>query len=112
MLKVTGNRIQLTRGDTMILQVSLKDETGEDYIPVETDKIYFRVKKQASKAEILIEKEIPYDTLILQIDEDDTKDLKFDTYSYEIELVTEANYHFTVIADSEFKITTELENHG
>ena len=112
MLKVTGNKIQLTRGDTMILQINLKDETGEEYIPVETDKIYFRLKKQQTSKEILIEREIPYDTLILQLNEEDTEDFRFGTYYYEVELVTESNYHFTAIADTEFEITTELENHG
>ena len=62
--------------------------------------------------ELIIEKEIPYDTMILQLDEADTCELKFGTYYYEIELVTDANYHFTAIANTEFEICQELENHG
>lgn len=111
MLEVQGNNIHLTRGDTMFLQVYLKDEEGADYTPIETDRVFFRVKRNPSAKETLIEKEIPIDTLILQLNESDTKDLKFSTYYYEIELVTAENYHFTVIADAEFEVTTELENH-
>lgn len=112
MIKVTGNKISLTRGDTLILQVNLKDENGEYYIPVETDKIYFRLKKSSTAKDVLILKEIPYDTMILQIDAEETEDFRFGTYYYEIELVTEEDYHFTAIANTEFEITTELENHG
>lgn len=112
MLTISNNKINLTRGDTMILEVALKDESGEEYVPSAGDKIYFRLKKSVTAKDILIEKEIPYDTRILQLNEEDTEDLKFGTYCYEIELVTEANYHFTVIANTEFEISQELEIHG
>lgn len=112
MLDVQGNNIHLTRGDTMFLEVHLNTEQGNEYIPVEEDKIYFRVKRNANSKDLLIQKEIPYDTMLLQLNEADTKDLKFGTYYYEIELVTGDGYHFTAIADAEFELTTELENHG
>lgn len=112
MLEIQGNNIHLTRGDTMFIQVVLKTESGAEYVPTENDKIYFRVKRNASAKEILIEKEIPYDTMILQLDESDTKDFKFGSYYYEVEVVTPEDYHFTAIADAEFEITMELENHG
>ena len=112
MLEIQGNNIHLTRGDTMFLEVVLKTENGEKFTPTEEDKIYFRVKRNASAKEILIEKEIPYDTMILQLNETDTKDFKFGSYYYEVEVVTKEDYHFTAIADAEFEITMELENHG
>lgn len=112
MLKVLNNKIQLTRGDTMMLEVSLKNEKGEVYTPLSTDKIYFRVKKSSTAKDTLIEKEIPYDTMVLELEEVDTKDFRFGTYYYEVELVTEENHHYTAIANSEFEITTELESHG
>lgn len=95
----------------MILELALNDESGEVYEPTETDKIYFRVKRNATAKDILIEKEIPYDTMLLQLNEADTKNLKFGVYYYEIELVTETDYHFTAIANTEFEITEELEGH-
>lgn len=95
----------------MFLEVRLRDEKGEPYIPSETDRLFFRLKRNRTLKDVLIEKEIPIDTLILELQEDDTKSLKFGDYIYEIELVTIENYHFTVIADTEFYITTELESH-
>lgn len=112
MLKVSGNKIELTRGDTMILEVELKDEMGEIYTPTETDKIFFRLKRNATAKEMFVVKEIPYDTMILQLNEEDTENLKFGTYVYEIELVTSNDYHFTAIANEEFVISEELETHG
>lgn len=112
MLKVSGNRIELTRGDTMILEVTLQDETGQPYEPTESDKVYFRLKRNATAKDMFVVKEIPIDTMILKLDAADTQNLKFGTYVYEIELVTSNDYHFTAIANEEFVISEELENHG
>lgn len=112
MLEVSGNMIQLTRGDTMILELSLVDETGDKYVPDPADVIIFRVKRNSTSKEILIEKNISPEDMVLKLDEADTKDLKFGTYYYEVEIITGEDYHFTVIANTEFEITTELENHG
>lgn len=112
MLKVSGNRIELTRGDTMMLEVTLQDESGESYTPTESDKVFFRLKRNATAKDMFIEKEIPVDTMILQLNAADTRGLKFGTYVYEIELVTSNDYHFTAIANEEFIISEELENHG
>ena len=42
---------------------------------------------------------------------EDTIPFDFGDYRYEIELVTGDDEHYTVIADSVFKIGTELEHH-
>jgi hypothetical protein len=112
MLKISGNKIYLTRGDTMILQLNILDPDGEEYTPTETDRIFFRVKRAASTSKVLIEKEIDVSTMLLQLDEEDTMDFKFASYVYEIELVTESNYHFTVIENEVFEIGKELEIHN
>lgn len=112
MLKVSGNRIELTRGDTMMLEVTLLDESGQKYEPIESDKVIFRLKRNATAKDMFVVKEVPIDTMILQLDAADTKNLKFGTYVYEIELVTSNDYHFTAIANEEFIISEELENHG
>ena len=111
MLDVQGNNIHLTRGDTMFLDIQLNTESGEAYALNEGDKVFFRVKRNASSKDILIQKEVTHD-LVLQLDEADTVNMNFGSYYYEVELVTEEGYHFTAIADAEFEITMELENHG
>jgi uncharacterized membrane protein YkoI len=113
MLKIySDNRIRLTRGDTAFIEVKLLDDKGEKYEAKETDKLYFRLKRNSTLKDILIEKEISIDSLTLELQEDDTKNLKFGDYIYEIELVTIENYHFTIIANTGFTLTTELDDHG
>lgn len=109
MMMVKGNQIFLTRGDSLFIKLSLEREDGSDYIPSDTDKIYFRLKKYATYPEILIQKEIV--NLILELIPADTAKLDFGVYRYEIELVTGDGRHYTIIGDEPFTIEKELENH-
>lgn len=109
MVTIKDNQIFLTRGDTMYIKLSLENEDGTDYIPVTTDRIYFRLKKFATYREILIEKQIS--NMILELTPADTINLDFGTYRYEIELVTGDDRHYTVICDEPFTIEKEIENH-
>ena len=111
MLTITNNNIHLTRGDTMLLDLSLSDESGNPYIPDVGDSIFFRLKKDASSETVYIEKTADMEELLLRLDPNDTADLSFGMYCYEIELVTSAGYHFTVVENARFEIGKELENH-
>lgn len=111
MISIDGTKIEMTRGDTLEITLSLVDEEGNAYTPTADDKIYFRVKKTL-EGEVLIEKEIPVDTMILLLSNTDTEDLIFWNYRYEIELVTNTGYHYTVIANATLSITAELEDHN
>lgn len=113
--KVDGTTIVLTRGDTMSLKVNiLKD--GETYTPEAGDAVRFALKHNKVKAdrtdytdpEPLILKDIPTDTLILTLDPEDTKDLAFDTYVYDIELTFADGAVDTFIAKAKFKLTEEV----
>lgn len=111
MLKVSSKKIYLTRGDTAFLEISLLNESGEPYVPEVGDDIIFRLKQSPTSKVILIEKHIDPESMILEFEEDDTKNMKFATYKYEIELVTANGYHFTVIESTDFEIGVELETH-
>ena len=111
MLNVLGKKIHLTRGDTAYIKVSLKDNLGNDYIPAEGDKLYFRLKKNIYKESQILEKEIGIEALVLEIIPEDTERLEFGTYCYEIELVTARGEHFTVIENGSFTVGPELEVH-
>ena len=94
MVKVDGRTIWMTRGDTLALQVNLTKD-GETYIPVEGDNMVFSVKSKkmsyAKKAfvddEPLLTVNIPYDTRLLILQDDDTKNLDFGDYFYEIAII-------------------------
>ena len=112
MLKIAKDKIYLTRGDTAFIEISITDEHGDPYEYKEGDHVYFRLKQSSTAKVIIIEKEINLETGQLLIEPDDTKDLKFMVYRYEVELVTVEGYHFTVIEDSPFEIGPELEVHA
>lgn len=102
------NVIRITRGDSLTVNITLTDGDGYKYEPVEGDTVWFRVKKSASASDILIEKQIDIETLILELVEDDTKDLAFGEYRYEVEVITLEQDHYTVIKNAPFIITEEL----
>ena len=111
MLKVSRNKIVLTRGDTAYLRVELTDDNGNAYTPAEGDKVFFRLKKSAVSGSLLLDKEAYTDSMTLELRPEDTARLDFGSYRYEVELVTEAGEHFTVIENAPIEITAELENH-
>jgi len=79
---IKGTSITLTRGDTLRVKINILLD-GEEYTPSSGDSIRFALKhpimnskKTAYKdTEPLLIKQIPYDTLILQLDPADTKAL-------------------------------------
>lgn len=103
-----GKKIYLTRGDTAYIDVALEDNSGNNYEPVQGDKLYFRLKKNVYEKALIVEKEIDLETLKLEITPEDTKMLGFGTYCYEVELVTEAGEHFTVIENAAFVVGADL----
>ena len=111
MLNVIDNDIYLTRGDSAYLNIELKDESGNPYTPALGDKLYFRLKKNIFGETLLLVKEIPTDTLTLEILPSDTAKLDFSSYCYEIELITLQGQCFTVVENKAFKVGPELENH-
>lgn len=123
-VKIVDNAITMTRGDTLRCRVTpyilLRDEQGEvigkeEYTPVEGDSIRFAVKHTAMKSgkqykddTPIILKAVPIDTLLLQLDPADTKDLDFDTYVYDMEITYADGTVYTFIETMEFTITPEV----
>ena len=92
--EIKGNNITLTRGDTFIAQIEmLRDE--EVYIPQEGESIRFAVKQKYKDPDesVLINKQIPIDTMLLEIEPADTKQMSMGKdYVYDIEF-TDAYGH-------------------
>ena len=84
MYSIDDNVIYLTRGDTFLAEISLK-RNGSAYTPVAGDSIRFAMKKKFTSEEVLINKNIPIDTLVLRLDPADTKTLAFGDYVYDIQ---------------------------
>lgn len=107
--KVRKNTIFLTRGDTFKAHLTINYPDGSVYTPKEGDSIRFALKENIEDEECLILRDIPIDTMLLVLYPEDTKELEFGTYVYDIQL-TKANGDVdTFITASKFKITAEVE---
>ena len=112
---IEDNRITMTRGDTLRLKVDMVRD-DEEYEPIEGDVIRFAVKHQTlnkEKSEYvdeepLIEKVIPNDTLLLELEPNDTKPLGFGRYDYDIQITFTDGTVDTFIS-STLKLTKEVE---
>lgn len=106
MLYINGTTIKLTRGDTAYLSVPIKRD-GEDYTMQPTDTLAFSVKRYTTDDEYLIHKEVKGDNLF-HIEPQDTADLPFGSYKYDVQLTTASGDVFTVIDVSTFEVLQEV----
>ena len=117
MFDVKGTTITLTRGDTLVVDVIMKDRlTNEVYTPVEGDVIRFALKRQMmnaqrsdyADAQPLILKNIPISTQQLVLVPNDTKNLGFGPYVYDIEITKADGTVDTFIQQATFVLTPEV----
>ena len=114
-VKITGTKIEMTRGDTLRVAVSMTRD-GEPYEPVNGDVVRFAVKNKRMTAgnkeyydtEPLILKTIPINTMILELLPIDTKSLSFGEYAYDIEITFNDGTVDTFITASPFILTPEV----
>ena len=108
-LKINGTTISLTRGDTLKILIDISNPDGTAYVPIQGDSIRFAMKKDYKKEELILEKTIPTDTLLLQLDPGDTKNLPQPSeYVYDIQL-THANFDVDTFISGKFKLTEEVD---
>ncbi len=90
-------KISLTRGDTFRVQVEIVSD-GVVYTPTENDSIRFSMKRSYGSNTVLIHKDIPSDTMVLTLSPEDTKNLAFGLYVYDMEITFENGDVFTFIS--------------
>ena len=116
MYSIKGTTITLTRGDTFITNITLKRD-GSTYTPVNGDRIRFAMKSPEMNARktawtddtVLVEKAIPYNTMQLKLDPEDTKELDFGQYRYDIEITFANGDVDTFIENAVFILNPEVE---
>ncbi len=110
LFKVSGTTITLTRGDTARIIVGLSYKgSGDEYYPSGGDVVRFAAKKKYKDESPVIYKIIPSDTMILEISPQDTKNLSFGNYVYDIEITYENGDVDTFIERATLKITEEVD---
>ena len=99
--------ITLTRGDTGIFNISLQKQNGEAYTPQQGDSLRFALSEGFGK-EVLLIKNIPVDSCILELEPNDTKNLKFKKYKYDVQF-TNAQGQVSTIILGDFIVDNEVE---
>lgn len=111
MLRIKGNSIYLTRGDTAVftLTVYYPGSGKEEYVPQDGDVIYFTVRaeaKQKDETDYVIQK--IFDGGSITILPSDTKDLDYGDYVYDVQITTAEGVVNTIITESAFILEDEV----
>ena len=115
MIKIKGQTIEMTRGDTLVVAFRLL-LNNNTYTPSAGDSLKFMLgysglnpKRTAYKNPgVIVSKDVPIDTLILRLDPEDTESLDFGIYVYDLQL-TQANGRVdTLIQGKNFILDAEV----
>lgn len=110
-MRINGTDIFITRGDSETFEVKLEDyETNEQINLISGDLVYFTVKTSTQTTTILIQKEITEfedGEARIHITPEDTKNLKYHTYVYDVQINKQGNVS-TVITPSKFVVEEEV----
>lgn len=108
MFEVSNNEIFLTRGDTGLFVLDIKNQDGELYTRDEGDVVVFTVKASPRDMLALIEKTVGADGKVT-INPADTARLNYGTYFYDIQLTrAEDDSVCTIIPPTPFNLTEEV----
>lgn len=106
-IKPSGT-ISLTRGDTLYARVKVQNVDDDDVELSVGDSVRFALKEDYDSPEALLTIDIPYDTMILRIAPEDTKDLPFGDYVYDVEITFENGDVDTIIPRKIFHLLEEV----
>lgn len=113
-LTVDSNyNITLVRGDSASFDVPLVnvDDEGHEtpYTPQEGEKLRFALsdKYGVNREGVLVLKDIPISTMVLKLEPEDTKSLRFAKYHYDIEF-TDIMGNVTTVLEADFIVAKEV----
>lgn len=98
--------ISLTRGDYFAVYVGMTKE-DQEFVPAGGSMRFALKKKYKDNFPVLINKDIPLNTMLLELEKDDTKPLAFGEYVYDIEYTDELGRPCTFIKGI-FTLTGEV----
>lgn len=107
MLKITEDKIYLTRGDTADIIVKIYDQDKEEYHLQEGDVLVFTMKSNCETTDAIITRDCSTDSII-HLFPDDTNGLAYGTYYFDVQLTTAFEQVYTVIPPHEIIISKEV----
>ena len=100
--------IRLTRGDTARLSLDIrKCRTEEEYVLAPGDILRFTIKRSVEDSNTILQKVLK-ETTTLHLLPEDTADLPYGKYKYDIELTTETGDVYTIVEPSTFELMKEV----
>lgn len=102
--------VELTRGDTARLTITIMDDDGEPYVVKNDDVLTMTVKLTVDDDEPCFTKTVTGGNVI-HIKPEDTASLDFGKYIYDVELATHVDEEvdvYTIIEKTTFKIREEV----
>lgn len=102
MYTAEGSHIEMTRGDTAILTVSI-----DDYTPEDGDTLRFAIKRKYTDSEPIFIKQIDTDSMTFRIEHADTEGLSFGDYVFDVELTRGIDVQ-TVIPEGTLTLRREV----
>jgi len=115
-MRINGRDIYITRGDSDTFHVTLQDQETDTKRPfIDGDKIYFTVKtstQTVNKIFQIIAEDFQNDfedgEAIIHITPNQTKNLKYHEYVYDVQLVRQGGEVTTIITPSKFVVEEEV----
>ena len=104
MFKIVNNKISLTRGDSAQIRLLVTS----DGVPYNYDKdtIVFSVKKSTTTVEYIFQKTV--ENGVIYIEPEDTNDLQYGSYKYDVQLTTKDGHVCTIIPPDTFEVLPEV----
>lgn len=103
-----GNHMKLTRGDTAYITVEISNiALGEQYVIGENDELTLTVKLKIADETPVLQKTIRGSNTF-KLKPEDTANLSFRAYRYDIQLTTSDKDVYTVVEPSLFTIMQEV----
>lgn len=98
-MAIIKNDKELTRGDTGMYSITLYDADGNEYIPDTNDTLTFYLMKKDCDdlTEAILTKDIPIETMQLELLPSDTAELATGSYYYRIRLIDLVGHEWTVV---------------
>ena len=110
-MKIQGTNISMTRGDSENITISINDKNGNKVPLITGDMIYLTVKQSINTEKKVLQKVVTQfedGNAIIEITPNDTKDIPFRTYVYDIQLNRVDGTVSTIIPPSNFIIGGEV----
>lgn len=110
-MEIQGTNISMIRGDSEVIKVSCRNESGVDFPFTEGDIVYFTVKRSVYTEEKILQKivtEFTEGAALITILPEDTRELKIGAYYYDIQLNRANGQVKTIIPPSRFTINAEV----